>query len=90
VLRLFFALDPLRAGRVPALRLERCGPLLAALRALDGVAALDINEERTFFSYEHFYVIYCKFWELDDDHDFELSLGDLLRYGNDAPSKPQP
>ena len=44
MLRLFFALDPLRAGRVPALRLERCGPLLAALRALDGVAALDINE----------------------------------------------
>ena len=51
------------------------------------MAALDINEERTFFSYEHFYVIYCKFWELDDDHDFELSLADLLRYGNYALSR---
>ena len=30
MLRLFFALDPLRAGRVPALRLERCGPLLVS------------------------------------------------------------
>ena len=48
VLRLFFALDPRRAGRVPASRLARCRPLLAALRALDGAAALDINEARPF------------------------------------------
>lgn len=26
-----------------------------------------------FFSYEHFYVLYCKFWELDSDHDFYIS-----------------
>jgi hypothetical protein len=34
---------------VPAARLERCRPLLAALRTLDGAAALDINEERALF-----------------------------------------
>ena len=27
-------------------------------------------------------MIYCKFWELDADHDFLLSKEDLLRYGN--------
>jgi hypothetical protein len=37
-----------------------------------------------FFSYEHFYVIYCKFWELDTDHDFLLSKEDLLHYANCA------
>ena len=72
---------------MPAARLARCRPLLAALRGLDGGAALDINEERSFFSYEHFYVIYCKFWELDDDHNFELDLPDLLRYANYALSR---
>ena len=30
-----------------------------------------------YFSYEHFYVLYCKFWELDADHDFFLSRADL-------------
>jgi hypothetical protein len=37
-----------------------------------------------YFSYEHFYVIYCKFWELDSDHDFLIDKDDLLRYGNHA------
>lgn len=35
-------------------------------------------------SYEHFYVVYCKFWELDSDHDFSLDKGDLARYNNCA------
>jgi hypothetical protein len=39
---------------------------------------------RRYFSYEHFYVIYCKFWELDSDHDFLIDKEDLLRYGNHA------
>ncbi|RWW70137.1 hypothetical protein BHE74_00022185 [Ensete ventricosum] len=35
-----------------------------------------------YFSYEHFYVIYCKFWELDTDHDFLIDKENLIRYGN--------
>lgn len=42
----------------------------------------DINAVSQYFSYEHFYVIYCKFWELDTDHDFLIDREDLLRYGN--------
>ena len=29
---------------------------------------------RDYFSYEHFYVLYCKFWELDLDHDYKLTF----------------
>jgi hypothetical protein len=42
------------------------------------------NKVLKYFSYEHFYVIYCKFWELDSDHDFLIDKEDLLRYGNHA------
>ena len=32
---------------------------------------VDINKIRDFFSYEHFYVLYCLFWDLDgNEHDF--------------------
>jgi len=48
---------------------------------VDGVSSVQVHE---FFSYEHFYVIYCKFWELDSDHDFLLSREDMLRYDNGA------
>lgn len=39
------------------------------------------SQVNSYFSYEHFYVLYCKFWELDTDHDFLLSQDDLVRYG---------
>ena len=35
-----------------------------------------------FFSYEHFYVIYCKFWELDTDHNLEIDAQDLSRHAD--------
>jgi len=44
----------------------------------------DINKVNDYFSYEHFYVLYCKFWELDTDHDFLLDKDDVLRLGNYA------
>jgi hypothetical protein len=28
--------------------------------------------------------VYCKFWELDSDHDFSLDRSDLARYANCA------
>jgi len=85
--RILFSLDPLRTGRVSAATLRRTGaPLWGALRALsgEGAASDDINCERRFFSYEQFYVIFCKFCELDADGDFELSLEELHRYGGYA------
>ena len=40
----------------------------------------DINKITDYFSYEHFYVIYCKFWELDTDHDLLIDVQDLSRH----------
>lgn len=42
----------------------------------------DINQVTAYFSYEHFYVIYCKFWELDRDHDLFISKEDLARHSD--------
>ncbi|ORX97264.1 EF-hand [Basidiobolus meristosporus CBS 931.73] len=38
------------------------------------------RKKRSCFSYKDFYVIYSKFWELDDDHDLEISETDLCYY----------
>jgi len=40
----------------------------------------DINIHRNLFSYKHFYVIYCKFWELDSDHDLMINYYSLFQY----------
>lgn len=42
----------------------------------------DINQVTAYFSYEHFYVIYCKFWELDRDHDLYIDKQDLTRHSD--------
>ena len=47
----------------------------------------DINKIRQFFSYEHFYVLYCRFWELDSDHDFIIDKEDFSRYEGHALSR---
>ncbi|KXS11229.1 hypothetical protein M427DRAFT_60803 [Gonapodya prolifera JEL478] len=40
----------------------------------------DVNSTRDPFSYKHFYVIYCRFWELDTDHDMVISGSQLASY----------
>ena len=44
----------------------------------------DLNQTEDCFSYKHFYVIYCKFWELDQDHDLVLDEHDLAGYSGGA------
>ncbi|KAI7864484.1 hypothetical protein BDF14DRAFT_1172183 [Spinellus fusiger] len=41
---------------------------------------VDLNTTQDFFSYKHFYVLYCKFWVLDTDHDLMISQHDLIKY----------
>ncbi|KAI9354001.1 hypothetical protein BD770DRAFT_429129 [Pilaira anomala] len=43
---------------------------------------VDLNNTRDCFSYKHFYVLYCKFWVLDEDHDLIISEPDLLNYND--------
>jgi serine/threonine-protein phosphatase 2A regulatory subunit B'' len=70
ITRIYFTLDRRGLGRLALRDIER-GELLAALSLVD--TDDDINKELQFFSYEHFYVLYCKFWELDADHDLEIN-----------------
>ena len=70
IARIYYTLDRRGLGRLTLRDIER-GELLAALSLID--TDDDINKEMHFFSYEHFYVLYCKFWELDTDHDLEIN-----------------
>ncbi len=54
------------------------GKYFQVLRSLQETE--DINSVADYFSYEHFYVIYCKFWEIDRDHDLIIDKTDLARH----------
>ncbi|KAK6278827.1 hypothetical protein POUND7_019094 [Theobroma cacao] len=81
VYRIFYYINRSGTGRLTLRELKR-GNLIAAMQHVDDEE--DINKVLRYFSYEHFYVIYCKFWELDTDHDFLIDNENLIRYGNHA------
>jgi len=85
ICRIFYHYDFRRTGKVFIRDLRRRigGPsIISAWRDLDNTD--DINTIRHFFSYEHFYVLYCKFWDLDSDHDFLIDKDDLVKYDGHA------
>ncbi|KAG2278633.1 hypothetical protein Bca4012_041058 [Brassica carinata] len=79
--RIFYYINRSGNGRLTFRELRR-GNLIDAMIHADQEE--DINKVLRYFSYEHFYVIYCKFWELDTDHDFLVDKENLMRYGNHA------
>ncbi|KAG5567391.1 hypothetical protein RHGRI_002816 [Rhododendron griersonianum] len=81
VCRIFFYVNRSGNGQLTLRELKR-GNLIAAMQHAD--EEKDINKILRYFSYEHFYVIYCIFWELDTDHDFLIDKENLIRYGNHA------
>ncbi|KAG9160829.1 hypothetical protein Leryth_008657 [Lithospermum erythrorhizon] len=81
VYRIFYYVNRLGNGRLTLRELKR-SDLICAMQHADEEE--DINKVLRYFSYEHFYVIYCKFWELDADHDFQIDKENLIRYGNHA------
>uniref|UniRef100_A0A158R878 EF-hand domain-containing protein n=1 Tax=Taenia asiatica TaxID=60517 RepID=A0A158R878_TAEAS len=84
VSRIFFCTNTSWSGRISLGELRRSNFLdvLASLETEE-----DINLVTQYFSYEHFYVIYCKFWELDTNHDLIISKADLARHNNYAISE---
>ncbi|KAL0209741.1 hypothetical protein P9112_009825 [Eukaryota sp. TZLM1-RC] len=80
-LRVLYIADTLALGRVNRLAFRR-SKFFNSCMEVD--AMTDVNLELNYFSYEHFYVLYCKFWELDTDQNKILDREDLLRYGNYA------
>ncbi|KAG2381593.1 hypothetical protein C9374_005977 [Naegleria lovaniensis] len=81
IIRIFYTLNRSGNGRI-SLRELKNSPLVDAFKLLD--REQDTNNEINFFAYEHFYVLYCKFWELDTDRDGMLSKEDLMAYGDNC------
>ena len=79
IARIFFVVNRSWSGLISLSELRRSN-LLPTLRHLQDED--DINQITDFFSYEHFYVIYCKFWELDKDHDLFIDREDLSRHND--------
>lgn len=77
IARIFYCVNKSWSGRitVPELRKSNFLMVVELLEDED-----DINQITDYFSYEHFYVIYCKFWELDRDHDLVIDKEDLMRH----------
>ncbi|KAJ8760507.1 hypothetical protein K2173_015174 [Erythroxylum novogranatense] len=81
IYRIFYYINRSGNGHLTLRELKR-GNIIDAMQYADEEE--DINKVLRYFSYEHFYVIYCKFWELDTDHDFLIDKENLIRYGNHA------
>lgn len=79
IARIFYSVNRCHSGRITARQIRR-SDLLAAFHQVDDEE--DINKVTRYFSYEHFYVLYCRFWELDHDRDYRITREDLLKYGD--------
>lgn len=79
VARIFYTVNKCHSGKI-TLRQIRRSDLLDAFMQVDDEE--DINKVTRYFSYEHFYVLYCRFWELDHDRDYRITRDDLLKYGD--------
>lgn len=84
ICRIFYHTDRRKVNKIYLRDLQRSTnpSIVKAWQELDNTD--DINSVRLFFSYEHFYVLYCKFWDLDSDHDFLIDKEDLVKYDGHA------
>lgn len=81
IARIFYCVNRSWSGKITVTELRKSN-FLSTLALLEDED--DINQVMDFFSYEHFYVIYCKFWELDKDHDLLIDKHDLARHNDHA------
>ena len=84
VMRIFFAVDNNDDSKITFRDFKRSN-LIEVFRKVAGEE--DINKIRNYFSYEHFYVLYCRFWELDSNHDFLIDKEDFSKYEGHALSR---
>nr|CAH7713626.1 unnamed protein product [Callosobruchus chinensis] len=81
IARIYYCVNRSWSGKISIPELRRSN-LLSVIQLLEEEE--DINQITQYFSYEHFYVIYCKFWELDRDHDLFIDKQDLMRHNDHA------
>ncbi|XP_069060412.1 serine/threonine-protein phosphatase 2A regulatory subunit B'' subunit beta isoform X1 [Pleurodeles waltl] len=80
VQRIFYTVNRSWSGKITCAELRKSNFLQNVVLLEED----DINQSVEYFSYEHFYVIYCKFWELDTDHDLYIDQKDLARHNDHA------
>ncbi|XP_058061664.1 uncharacterized protein LOC131211980 [Anopheles bellator] len=81
IARIYYSVNRSWTGKITTAELRKSN-LLDVIQLLEEEE--DINQIMAYFSYEHFYVIYCKFWELDRDHDLYIDQQDLARHNDHA------
>ncbi|KAL1501392.1 hypothetical protein ABEB36_006718 [Hypothenemus hampei] len=81
IARIYYCVNRSWSAKITVPELRRSN-LLNVIQTLEDEE--DINQITQYFSYEHFYVIYCKFWELDRDHDLFIDKQDLTRHNDHA------
>lgn len=84
ILRIFFTVDINDDGRISFREFKKSNLKQVLFQVCEEE---DINRIRDYFSYEHFYVLYIRFWELDSDHDFLISKEDFGKYEGHALSR---
>lgn len=84
IMRVFYSVDTNDDGRISFRDFKRSNLADVFFKVSEEE---DINKIREYFSYEHFYVLYCRFWELDTDHDFLIDKEDFSRYEGHALSR---
>ncbi|XP_053733293.1 serine/threonine-protein phosphatase 2A regulatory subunit B'' subunit beta isoform X2 [Synchiropus splendidus] len=82
--RIFYSVNRSWTGKMTCNELRKSN-FLQNVALLEQVE--NVNQLTDFFSYEHFYVIYCKFWELDTDHDLYIDQRDLAQHNDQAISQ---
>ena len=85
ITRMFYTVNTSRTGKITLRELKQSN-LVKELMHVDEQS--DINKVVNYFSYEHFYVLYCTFFELDRDQDAKLGIDDLLKYAEHSLSDP--
>lgn len=81
IARIYWNVNRSWSGKITAAELRKSN-FLQTMHVLEETD--EINKITEYFSYEHFYVIYCKFWELDTDHDMIISRADMRHHCNGA------
>jgi serine/threonine-protein phosphatase 2A regulatory subunit B'' len=85
IARIFYKVNLSRTGKITCREVRRSN-LVQEFMHVD--EETDINRCVEYFSYEHFYVLYCRFFELDADKDAKISSDDLMKYGDYCLSEP--
>jgi len=81
ITRIFYSVNTSQTGRLSLREVMQSNLFNAFMHADE---ENDINRVLDYFSYEHFYVLYCRFFELDTDKDTKLTRDDLIRYSEHA------